>query len=238
MKTIFTLLVSFGLASSVFAADIRSTATLTVKSANRSDIVVMVDDTRYDLGTYSIMISDLEPCDHDIVVYQENEDKSVSSLDKIYDEVFHSTVGLKAHTNLMISIDECGIITMNEIKEKLQRIGDDWKGEAVYNNESVTKSYSNAIDKNGFDRVLWAISKESSETNRMESAGQIIKTSYFTTEQVKQLMKLFCTEENKLAIAKLAYDKTIDRSNYYAINDAFKLNTSKDELARCIGNGK
>ncbi|HEY1869524.1 MAG TPA: DUF4476 domain-containing protein, partial [Chitinophagaceae bacterium] len=91
-----------------------------------------------------------------------------------------------------------------------------------------------AIRENDLDRVLWAISKESSEANRMESASQVIKTNYFTAEQVKQLMNLFCTEQNKLEIAKLAYDRTVDQSNYYTISNTLKFNTSKDELARCI----
>jgi hypothetical protein len=216
----------------MFAADI-STATLTVKSTNKSGIVVIVDNQRYDLGTNAIMISNLDATDHDVTVYQECENGSVSSFDKIYNQIFQSSVTLKPRTNLVIAFDNCSI-TMNEIESKTPRIGDNWKAETVYNNENTVKSHSNAVDENEFDRVLWAISKESSEANRMESASQVIKTSYFTTEQVKQLMKLFCSEENKLAIAKLAYEKTIDQSNYYSINDIFKFSSSKDELARCI----
>lgn len=235
MKTISTLLICLGLNSSVFAADARSTATLTVKSANQSNIVVMIDNTRYDLGTHSIMISDLDACDHNVIVYQEDENGSVSCLDKVYDEVFHSSVSLKPRTNLVIAIDDCGVITMNEIKEKTPKIGDNWQGATAYDNSNYSLQNSIAIRGNDFNRVLWAISKESSDANRMESAGEIIKTNYFTTEQVKQLMNLFCTEESKLDIAKLAYDKTVDQSNYFAISNTFKFNSSKDELAHCIG---
>ena len=234
MKTIFTLLTSLFMTTAMFAADVVSSATLTVKSTSKSEIVVVVDNQRYDVGTNAIMISGLGAGDHDVTVYQECENGSVSSFDKIYDQIFQSTVSLKPRTNLVIAIDN-GCITMNEIKSKTPKIGDNWKGETIYNNESAVKSgYSNTISENDLDRVLWAISKEGSEANRMESASQVIKTNYFTTEQVKQLMKLFCTEENKLTVAKLAYDKTVDQSNYYVINDIFKFNSSKDELARCI----
>ena len=68
----------------------------------------------------------------------------------------------------------------------------------------------------------------------MRSAEQIISTNYFTVGQVKQLLGLFNLESNKLELAKLAYDKTVDQSDYYAINDVFSYNDSKDELSRCI----
>ena len=50
MKTISTLLVSLIFTTSIFASDFRSSATLTVLSANKADIVVVVDGKRYDLG--------------------------------------------------------------------------------------------------------------------------------------------------------------------------------------------
>ena len=85
-----------------------------------------------------------------------------------------------------------------------------------------------------FDRVLWAISKESFETNRMRSAEQIISSNYFTTGQLRQLLGLFNFESNKLELAKFGYDKVVDQSNYYALSDLFSFNSSRDELARCI----
>jgi hypothetical protein len=85
-----------------------------------------------------------------------------------------------------------------------------------------------------FDRVLWAISKENFETNRMTSAQQVISANYFTTAQLKQLLRLFNFESNKLQLAELGYDKVVDQSNYYSLSDQFSFNSSRDELARCM----
>jgi len=235
MKTISTLFASLILSTSIFAAAGRPTATLTVKSATRADIVVVVDDKRYDLGTNAIMISDLDPCEHDVIVYQEQTSSPVNYFQKTFDKVFCSSVELKPRTNLVIAIDECGAITMNEIASRRPVFGDSWDGKNYFHdNNSINSAYSNAISNYDFSRVLWAISKESSETNRMRSAEQIIHTNYFTVYQVKQLMELFCSDESKLDIAKLAYDKTVDRYDYYALNDVFKSENSRDELSRCI----
>jgi hypothetical protein len=235
MKTISTLLTSFFFTTSIFASGIRSTATLTVKSENKADIVVVVDDKRYDLGSNSIMISDLEACNHEVTVYQEKCNSAINCFEKKYDVIFNSSVELKPRTNLKIAIDECGSVTMNEIRSKTPEFGDTWKSGNYYDNSFENGSAgSKAISNYDFSRVLWAISKEAFETNRMISAEQIIHTNYLTVDQVKKLMQLFCSEDNKLEIAKLAYDKTVDQSDYYAVNDVFKSNNSKDELARCI----
>ena len=47
-------------------------------------------------------------------------------------------------------------------------------------------------------------------------------------------MMLFTFENNRLEIAKLAYNKTIDKNNYYQLNDALTFSNSKEELARFI----
>lgn len=236
MKTISTLLVSLIFATSIFASDFRSSATLTVLSSNKADIVVVVDGIRYDLGTHSVMISDLDACDHEVTVYQEKAINPVNSFEKTYDVIFNSPVELKPKTNLKIAIDECGIVTMNETKSVTPKFGDSWRGENYYEENSVVNGnmYSNAMSNNDFNRVLWAISKESLETNRMESVKQVIHTSYLTVGQVKQLLQLFNSEENRLELAKIAYEKTVDQSNYYTLNNVFKFDNSKDELARCI----
>ncbi len=237
MKTTFTLLVTLALSTSIFAAgSIRPTSTLTIKSVEKSAIVVIVDGERYDLGFNSIMIKDLAPAYHDVKVYREKFNSPVYRTDKAYDVLFSSLVLLKPRTNLMISIDSRDVITMNETKVKRQKLVDNWKGTPYYDNTNYADNdnFSRAINKDDFSRVLWAISKEGKETNKMLSAEQIINTNYFSSEQVKYLLQLFDSENNRLELAKLAYSKTVDQYNYYTINDIFKLDDSKDELARCV----
>jgi hypothetical protein len=87
-----------------------------------------------------------------------------------------------------------------------------------------------------FNQLLNNINRESSENNMMKSATQIINTNYLTSEQVKEMLQLFSFENNKLSLAELAYDRTVDKRNYFLVNDVFSYNSSKDELARFIRN--
>ncbi len=92
------------------------------------------------------------------------------------------------------------------------------------------------MSDNEFNRVLDNISRERGENNMMKSATQIISTNSFSSEQVKEMLQLFSFENNKLDLAKLAYDKTVDQRNFYVVNDVFSYGNSKDELARYIRN--
>jgi hypothetical protein len=234
MKTIFTLLTSFLLTTSVFAAGFKPAASLTVKSADKSPIVVIVDGKCYDIGSNAIMISDLEPAYHDVKVYQQAFYGTVELSGKDCDVLFNSSVLLKPRTSLLIAIDDCGAITMNETRMRTREVGDTWQPGRYDYHFKADNIYTKAISDNEFDRVLWAINKESFEKNKMTSAEQIINANYFTTAQLKQLLGLFNFESNKLQLAKLGYDKVVDQSNYYTLSDMFSFNSSKDELARCM----
>jgi hypothetical protein len=48
------------------------------------------------------------------------------------------------------------------------------------------------------------------------------------------ILQLFTFEDNKLELAKFAYDYCIDRENYYRVNDVFTFSSSKDELSRFL----
>ncbi len=234
MKTISTLLTSFLLTTSAFAAGYRPTASLTVKSADRSPIVVFVDGKCFDIGSNSIMITGLEPTYHEVKVYQQTFNGSVELCGKDCDVLFNSSVLLKPRTSLQLAIDDCGAVTMNESRISNPRIGDNWQLGQFDHYFDANDVGAKAISNNDFDRVLWAINKESFETNKMRSAEQIIGSNYFTTGQLRQLLGLFNFETNKLQLAKLGYDKVVDQSNYYTLSDLFSFNSSRDELARCI----
>ncbi len=221
MKTISTLLTSFLLTTSGFAAGLKPSASLTIKSADRSPIVVIIDGKCFDIGSNAIMISDLEPAYHDVRVYQQAFNGTVELCGKDCDVLFNSSVLLKPRTSFLIAIDDCGAITMNETRMRNPRIGDTWHGGNHDYHFKADNIYTKAISNNEFDRVLWAISKESFETNKMRSAEQTISANYFTTEQLKQLLRLFRSESNRLELAKLGYDKIVDQSNYYSLNDMF-----------------
>jgi hypothetical protein len=85
-----------------------------------------------------------------------------------------------------------------------------------------------------FNQAKESLRKEWFENTRVSTAKQIIDRNYFTSRQVKDLLMLFTFENNRLEIAKYAYSKTVDKGNFFIVNEAFTMNNNKEELSRFI----
>jgi hypothetical protein len=85
-----------------------------------------------------------------------------------------------------------------------------------------------------FERAKKSIEAKSFVEEQMTIAKQVIQANCFSVKQVISLMEIFSYEEGKLNIAKLAYGKTVDKSNYYQVNDGFSYATSVEELNKFI----
>jgi hypothetical protein len=85
-----------------------------------------------------------------------------------------------------------------------------------------------------FQEARTSIASKSFEDTRMTLVKQIGSERCFTVEQVKGLMGLFSFEDNKLDLAKFAYDHTYDIGNYYKVNEGFSFESSTEELNEYI----
>ena len=95
-------------------------------------------------------------------------------------------------------------------------------------------NYSRAMTSNDFAQAKETLRREWFENTRLATAKQIIDQNYFTSQQVKEMVLLFTFENNRLDIAKYAYGKTVDKGNYFMMNDAFTFNNNKEALKEYI----
>ena len=100
--------------------------------------------------------------------------------------------------------------------------------------DQYDNNYHREMSQADFTSAKQTLRKEIYENTRLDLAKQVINSNYFTAQQVKELLQLFTFENNKLDLAKYAYGRTVDRDNYYVVNDVFTFSNSKDELARYI----
>lgn len=286
MKKFFTLFTSLILTVVLLAAD-RPKSMLTIKSADQSDIRVVIDGRRFEPNDNYMRIRNMRPGYHSIKVYRERNLGIFTIFGQRYDMVFNSSIAIKPNTRIMISIDRFGRPQVLENRmgrrdfdfndralghdhdfdfdggrsygdygdrdrnwnDRDSRWGDRDDRNGGYGNNGGygddrgygdNRGYGNrnnsgrTLSDDEFDGVLNNISRERSENNMMKSATQIINTNYFSSEQVKEMLQLFSFENNKLELAKLAYDKTVDQRNYFVVNDVFSYGSSKEELTRYI----
>ena len=85
-----------------------------------------------------------------------------------------------------------------------------------------------------FMQLKNSIASRPFEEGKMEIAKQALAYNYFSATQITTLTHLFSFESNKLEFAKAAYGKTIDRENYFLVNDAFAFENSVSMLNEYI----
>lgn len=85
-----------------------------------------------------------------------------------------------------------------------------------------------------FERAKKSIEAKSFVEEQMTVCKQVIQANCFSVKQVISLMEIFSYEESKLSVAKLAYSKTVDKGNYYQVNDGFSYSASVEELNKFI----
>jgi hypothetical protein len=91
-----------------------------------------------------------------------------------------------------------------------------------------------SMNQTDFMQLRNSIDRGSFESTKLNIFKQALAYNYFTTGQIRELMSLFSFENSKLEVAKLAYPKTVDPQNYYALNNEFSFSSSVDELGDFI----
>jgi hypothetical protein len=103
-----------------------------------------------------------------------------------------------------------------------------------HKNDDVRYDNNRAMTSNDFAQAEESLRREWLENSRLTAAKQIIDQNYFTSQQVKEIVLMFTFENNRLDIAKYAYGKTVDKENYFVLNDAFTFSKNKEALKEYI----
>jgi Domain of unknown function (DUF4476) len=91
-----------------------------------------------------------------------------------------------------------------------------------------------AMNVNQYNAVRQTIQRESFDKGKLSIATQILSDYYITSAQAKELTMLFSFDDAKLAFAKFAYRRTVDKGSFFMIYDVFSFSSSKQELADYI----
>lgn len=235
MKKTFTLLASLFFSVVLFAQ-----TKLTISAVGNADIRVMVDGMKYTSNGRDIVINNLKNGNRMVKIFRAGNDRGRNSnfRNNGYQLVYSSSVFIKPQYHVDIIINRFGKAFIDEqmMSGGYNDDDDDW---GVDNNDQYYDRYSRrAMDKATFDQFKQTLKKESFDDTRLKVARQFVSNNYFNAAQVKEMMGLFAFEDAKLDLAKYAYDYTVDKGNYFIVNDAFAFSASKEELMNYIQNRK
>jgi hypothetical protein len=114
MKTISTLFLSLFAGVALMAAGVRPSSTITIRSAERGDLRVVVDGRRFEPNQNFLRLRGISSGNHSIKVYREMTSGRHSIFGKRYELVFNRTMRLRNSSNVMISIDRYGRASVRE----------------------------------------------------------------------------------------------------------------------------
>jgi hypothetical protein len=214
---------------------------LSITMVGNGAIRMVIDDKNYMCQDNSLTVDDLAPGYHSVKLFLVKKERWNNAG---YGQmVYNANVNLKTQFYTDIVINRFGKALVDE--QPLTK-GDYYDN--IDHNGGYNGGYNNPrpqpepqiqvqqMSDNSFAMARDAIRKESFDNTRMTVAQQIADNNYFSCAQVKELVKLFAFEDRKLDFAKYVYARTLDRNNYFTINDVFSFSKTKEDLAAYIKN--
>lgn len=243
MKNIFTLL----LATTSFSAFAYDGGKLTITVPSSNNIQVYVDGRVYEDNNNTIVLNNIQAGNHSITIYKNNRNGygnngnygKNNKRDKKYnqgDVLYNSNVYVRPYYHVDVMINRFGKALVDEraINGNYRDDGD-WNdnnyGDGGYNNRNggYNDSYRQAMSDYEFNQMIQKI--RSQWLGKLSTARDEVNNNYFNVSQVRQILQLFSSENDKLELAKLSYKNVVDKQNFRELYDLFSYQ-SQTELDR------
>lgn len=243
MKKIFTLISAMVITLSLFAQQDESArrrnyyqSKLSVSAATDKPLKVLVDGNSYNNrnDNNDILISDIRPGYHSVKVYQQkNQRFGNGRKNNNMQLIYESNLYVKPQVHIDISINRFGRAFMDEMQMNQAYY-------AAYNTNDEDAGWGNndtylqPMNSRSFEQFKETLAHESFDNTKLVLAKQTIAANNLSAAQVKEMVQLFSFDNSKLDLAKYCYKYTLDKNNYFVLNDAFSFSSSKEDLARYI----
>lgn len=108
-------------------------------------------------------------------------------------------------------------------------------GRGKENNDCINPKYERrGMSMASFNKLRMMIGNTAFLSTKLNLAKQAITANGILSAQVEELMKQLDFETDRLNLAKFAYLHTVDKNNYFIVNNAFDFDSSIVQLERYI----
>lgn len=222
MKKLFTTLAILSMAL-ISKAGYYGESVLSVTSYDGSRISVSVDRMQPTPPSQNVYINNLSEGTHHIKIMK----LSGSRYHSMYRTIFSGMVYIPYATEVKAEVSR-NTFRVREQRPLLPPAPE------VYQEPHYYQPHVDYVNEYDFGQMLQSINARSFESTKLTMAKQFIATNFFTSSQVARLMSTMSFESSKLEIAKYTYSRTVDKQNYYVVNNEFSFESSIEELARFI----
>ncbi len=230
-RTLFTLLL---LITGLFQANAQQRmCLLKVRLTDNGLITIAIDDRYYNKHGRAITVNDLPAGRHFLKVYSyEDNNRSRRIKARL---LYQGTIRIEKNTVMTCLVDPYrGSISYNvrDLVPDYQYEDDPYED---YDNHRDRKRYDDTYDnglltQRDMSDLKQRVDDRITDTDKMKLMQSVLESRYYTTEQVRELMRWLSFESSKLDFAKWAYKNVTDRKNYWKLDNEFTFSSSKDEF--------
>ncbi len=90
------------------------------------------------------------------------------------------------------------------------------------------------MDEVRFENLMHSLERISFDTGKLSIASEAVKRNNLSSSQVTDVMSLFSFDKSRLKFAMSAYGTTIDKENYFMVNEEFTFASNANRLSDYI----
>lgn len=235
-KIIFIFLIGVNALTS-FGQIIQQKSELNLSVYNNIEFTMIFDAVVYSKPSNTYRVENIIPGSHSLQMFRVEKYRTYDGFwDQKYVLMFSAMVTIPENSRITALIDQSNqFVTVSS--ERIIEIGrrDGW-GERDGDRDRDRDRRPRCMSENQFNELRSSVSSKPFEETKLSIAKEAIAANGIRTSQVVELMELMTFEDTKLALAKYAYAYTIDKNEYYLVNDAFTFSSSIDDLSQYIQN--
>ena len=166
--------------------------------------------------------------------------------DRVKKVVYNGTIDVHASVHMDARVDEGRGIAIHDTHLPC---GDQYQGRPDINTQPDNSTVNSPaptpaapstpplpayMSDDDFRQLVNTVIAAKFEVKKLDTLRTAIGASKVSTDQVRQLMGLFSFESNKLDVAKMLYDHTVDKASYASLSGQFNFSAQQEAFKKFI----
>lgn len=208
-----------------------SRSELNLKMWNNSTFVVLLDNYDYGKNTF-FKQHNLTPGVHSLKVLKIKKNPYGNGFMKKV--MYNGSITIPGNAKVVATITPNRQMDVKVVRNRVRK---QYKSNVCMHEYDGCCAYSAnkyVMNPSAFNQLMNSLSNESFDSNKLDMVEMALNYNNLNTGQVVTLMKQFSFESYKLKLAKMAYEKTVDKQNYFLVNNEFTFSSSSTNLNHFI----
>ncbi|MDO5615985.1 MAG: DUF4476 domain-containing protein [Cruoricaptor ignavus] len=154
--------------------------------------------------------------------------------------VYNSVINVKNNTRIVLDFfTDYGLYLLDNYPVQAQNYGykqwdDVWNNPYNQNGNSYYYNDYQVMNDEQFSGFMAQLSRQSFDKDRLSFINAQMPHTWFTANQIYEILKQFSFEDKKLDLAKKMFHKCVDKPNFYRVYDAFDFDSYKQKLMNYV----